>query len=162
MADLTPKRTTAADTNENDDVLSILNRETQEAVRRVAEQLHIPSVPRSGPEASSKYRLVCQAYEARRERAEIFDADLFADPAWDILLAMYREHLAHRPMTLSDALTAADVPHTTAMRWLAVLTNRGMVARGSSSDVMELTAEALEKLEAYMERLRTKSLMRVV
>ena len=62
MADLTPKSTDPAKTDaESDDVLSILNREVQEAVRRVAEQLRIPNEPRSGPEASSKYRLVCQA-----------------------------------------------------------------------------------------------------
>lgn len=163
MADLMPKGITPANSNgDGDDVISILNREVQEAVHRVAEQLHIPTEPRSGPEASAKYRLVCQAYEARRERVEVFDADLFADPAWDILLALYREHLASRAMTVAEAAAAADAPLTVAIRWVDVLERRGLVFRPSSPDRLKLTPAAVDKLEAYMERLRTKSLMRLI
>lgn len=158
MADLTFKGA-PPDGNE---LLSILNREAQNAIHRIAEQLNLPSGPRNGPEASSTYRLVCQAYQARRERAEIFDADLFADPAWDILLALFCSHLAERQMTLQDAINCAAVPESTARRWLTVLERRDLIRSIAHGNRVELTPSAISKLETYVERLRKKSLMRVI
>lgn len=161
MGDLTSVDPTPENKIEQrDDLLSILNREAEGAIQRIAEQLNLSQEPPRGPEASSKYRLVCQAYEARRQRTEIFDADLFADPAWDILLASFREHLAVRPFTLGDAIAAADVPPSTGARWVKLLERRGLLTL--RDDRFELTSAAILKLEAYMERLRTKSLMRVI
>jgi hypothetical protein len=168
MADLSPDDASdGIGEDEPDDLLSILNRETQEAIKRIAEQLQLSDKPRTGLERNSKYRLVCQAYEARRERTELFDADLFADPAWDILLAMYRDHLAGRPQTVSSAVWAADTPFTTGLRWLRVLENRGLVSRidnpnDARSALVELTPLAINKMETYLERLRTKSSMRAI
>jgi len=158
MADLTFKGS-LPDENE---LLSILNREIQNAIHRIAEQLNLPSERRSGPEASSTYRLVCQAYQARREREDMFDADLFADPAWDILLALFCSHLADRQMTLQDAIKSAAVPESTARRWLTALERRGLIRSVAHEDRVQLTPSAISKLEAYVERLRKKSLMRVI
>jgi hypothetical protein len=168
MADLSPDvRSEGPAEHEPDDLLAILNRETQEAVRRIADQLQLSGKSTAGPEGSAKFRLVSQAYEARRERKELFDADLFADPAWDILLAMYRDHLAGLTITVSSAVWAADTPFTTGLRWLRVMEERGLVTRTENptdarSALVELTPVALDKMETYLERLRTKSLMRVI
>jgi DNA-binding MarR family transcriptional regulator len=161
MADYRPTGKPPANANASgDDLISLLNREAKEAIQRIAEHLHLSERPRTGLEADWKYRLVSQAYVARRERAGIFDANLFADPAWDILLAMFREHLAGRRMSADAAIEASDVPPSTGARWLGTLERRGLVTK--IEDRVELTPAALEKLETYLERLRTQALMRVV
>ena len=164
MADLHRAGLDTPQTVEDDDLLSILNKEAQEAVRRIADHLHLPHEPRSGPERSAKYRLVCQAFAARRERKQFFDADLFGEPVWDLLLLMYREHLGGRELTRAQATQVPDVPPSTAARWIGVLERRGLVSSDSDDDagMVKLTGTALTKLEAYMEELRTKSLMRVI
>ena len=164
MADIRAVSPDCSQPADEEDLLALLNRETQEAVRRIADRLHLADQPRSGPEGSSKYRLVCQAYQARRERTQFFDADLFGEPVWDLLLAMYREHLRGRNLSVEQVADAADVPSSTADRWIEVLERRNLISRRPRSETafVELTAAALTKLEAYMEQLRTKSLMRLI
>lgn len=58
-------------------------------------------------------------------------------------------------------LEAADVPRSPATRWVGLLEHRGLITKSSPPHV-DLTTAAVEKLEAYVERLRTKSLMRVI
>jgi hypothetical protein len=165
MADLNPANSKRLQPPQDDeDVLGVVSREAQEAVRRIAQKLHIPAEPRSGPEADPKYRLVCQAYEARRDRKDFFDADLFGEPVWDLLLAMYRDTVLSREMTVESTAETADVPHSTAIRWIAVMHQRGLVTISDEEQgrTIALTETALAKLDAYLERLRTKSLMRVI
>jgi hypothetical protein len=66
---------------------------------------------------------------ARRARDELLGADLFADPAWDMLLDLFACHLEGRPVSVTDACIAACVPPTTALRWLARLEHGGVVVR---------------------------------
>lgn len=66
---------------------------------------------------------------ARRLRDEHFPADLFADPAWDILLDLMSARLERKRVTVSSLCVAAAVPPTTALRWIAVLTERGLLVR---------------------------------
>lgn len=72
---------------------------------------------------------VRQTIRARRTREQLLGKDLFADPAWDILLELYACTLEQRRMTVSDASSATTVPISTALRWLAKLSNDGLVIR---------------------------------
>jgi DNA-binding MarR family transcriptional regulator len=74
---------------------------------------------------------VLSILSARRRRAKFFDADLFADPAWDILLELYAAELAQRRMTVNQVCIGAAVPPTTALRWINMLEQRGMILRRS-------------------------------
>lgn len=65
----------------------------------------------------------------RRRREKLFGQDLFADAAWDIMLDLYRAHLAKKTISVSSACIAAHVPPTTALRWLAVLEERNLIVR---------------------------------
>lgn len=65
----------------------------------------------------------------RRSRDELFAEPIFADPAWDILLDLYAAHLENSSVSVSSACIAAAVPGTTALRWLTMLTERGLVHR---------------------------------
>lgn len=65
----------------------------------------------------------------RDRRASFFNADLFADPAWDILLYLYRAELEQRRVSVSSCCIAANVPPTTALRWINRLLREGMIER---------------------------------
>lgn len=73
--------------------------------------------------------LVRRVQKARKIRATFFGEDLFGDPAWDILLELYSCELGQQRISVSSASAAADVPATTALRWMAVLEEKNLVAR---------------------------------
>ena len=66
---------------------------------------------------------------ARRTRARYLAPELFAEPAWDILLYLLRAELAHERISVSNACTAAAVPQSTGLRWLKTLEQHGLVLR---------------------------------
>ncbi len=80
-------------------------------------------------EREATHKRLRRILRARRVRAEFFDGDLFADPAWDILLELYACELAQRRMSVSDVCIASAVPATTALRWIRTLEHRGLVER---------------------------------
>ncbi len=64
---------------------------------------------------------------ARRLRARYFPEELFADPAWDMLLDLLQAEIAHLRVPVSSLCIAAAVPATTALRWLKAMTVPGPV-----------------------------------
>jgi hypothetical protein len=66
---------------------------------------------------------------ARRMRGDFLTNDLFADPAWDMLLDLLAARLEHERVSVSSLCIASAVPPTTALRWLRTLSDRGMVVR---------------------------------
>lgn len=66
---------------------------------------------------------------ARRLREQLLAADLFADPAWDIMLDLMAARLEHRQVSVSSLCIAAAVPPTTALRWIRNLTDIGLLQR---------------------------------
>lgn len=67
----------------------------------------------------------------RRLRDRFFNADLFADPAWDMLLDLMAARLEGRQVAVSSLCIAASVPPTTALRWIRTMTDRGLFVRHS-------------------------------
>lgn len=65
----------------------------------------------------------------RRMREHYFPADLFADPAWDMLLDLYAARLERQPVSVSSLCIAAAVPATTALRWIKTMTDAGLFLR---------------------------------
>ncbi|RST31910.1 MarR family transcriptional regulator [Sphingomonas ginkgonis] len=66
---------------------------------------------------------------ARRLRANYFSADLFADPAWDMLLDLLQAEIAQHRVPVSSLCIAAAVPSTTALRWIKTMTDSGLLHR---------------------------------
>ena len=68
-------------------------------------------------------------YRARQRRGRLFRADLFSEPAWDMLLDLaINKALGRRVSSLSLCL-AARTPATTGLRWIARLEGYGMLRR---------------------------------
>jgi hypothetical protein len=66
---------------------------------------------------------------ARRMRDQYLPADLFADPAWDMMLDLLAAQLAGQRVSVSSLCIAAAVPPTTALRWIRQLSDRAIFAR---------------------------------
>ena len=91
---------------------------------------------------------------ARRLRARYFQEELFADPAWDMLLDLLQAEIAHLPVPVSSLCIAAAVPATTALRWLKTMVTQGLfVRRADPHDgrrvFVELSPGASQALRRY-------------
>lgn len=96
-------------------------------------------------------------YAARAERAKFLGADLFGEPAWDILLSLYVAEHEDRRMKISAACNESGVPASTALRWIERLIELKLLKRfqnhlDSRSSFVELTEEGLQKMEQVLER----------
>lgn len=74
-------------------------------------------------------RLVRQIIAQRQARAKFFPADLFADPAWDMLLDLTAARAEHRRVSVTSLCIASGVPATTALRWIRQMTDAGLLER---------------------------------
>lgn len=74
-------------------------------------------------------RLIRQIIRQRQLRARFFDADLFADPAWDILLDLAAARAEHKRVSVTSLCIASGVPPTTALRWISQMTEGGLLVR---------------------------------
>jgi DNA-binding MarR family transcriptional regulator len=94
---------------------------------------------------------------ARDLRRTIFDAHIFGEPAWDMLLALYVMDNIQRRLSMAELSKYADVPPTTALRWLNYLETRDLIWRHSSSvDKRYVYVELSHKGRAGMDRYFTE------
>ncbi len=82
----------------------------------------VSTVPVSAGEVRAMIR-------ARRLRERFFLADLFADPAWDMLLDLFAARIERTQVAVSSLCIAAAVPPTTALRTIRAMTATGLLTR---------------------------------
>ncbi len=118
-----------------------------------AEPRHfVPQTQADAPPVSAD--TVRAVIRARRLRSRFFADDLFADPAWDMLLDLLQAEIAQLRVPVSSLCIAAAVPATTALRWLKAMTDKGLfVRRADPHDgrrvFVELAPEASVALRRY-------------
>lgn len=94
-------------------------------------------------------------YRKRRLRERMFESpDLFADPAWDILIDLFIAYEEGKEISVSSVCIASAVPPTTALRWIKILEETGNILRYQDpSDArrifISLSEASVEKLRAY-------------
>lgn len=98
--------------------------------------------------------VVRKVIRARRLRARYFREDLFADPAWDMLLDLLQAEISHLRVPVSSLCIAAAVPATTALRWLKTMVKQGLfVRRADPHDgrrvFVELAPQTSDALRRY-------------
>lgn len=110
------------------------------------------------PDDASVAGKVRSIQRARINRSRLFDPDLFADPAWDILLDLYASSLEQRRVSVAGLGAASGVPATTSLRWVTVLEERELIVRrtdpldGRRVFVM-LTAKGSSIMREYFQTL---------
>ena len=122
------------------------------AAPQAIEPVHQGDAPAVSPET------VRSVIRARRLRARYFAEDLFADPAWDMLLDLLQAEIAHLRVPVSSLCIAAAVPATTALRWLKTMVTKGLfVRRADPHDgrrvFVELAPETSRALRNYFAEL---------
>jgi DNA-binding MarR family transcriptional regulator len=108
--------------------------------------------------AADAAELVSQIIRARQKRATFFGSELFADPAWDIMLELFLGQLTQRKMAASDLSIATPVPMSTALRWVEKLAEGGWIRRRPDpSDYrrmfVELSAQGSAAMQAWIDEL---------
>jgi DNA-binding MarR family transcriptional regulator len=108
--------------------------------------------PGEAPNVSAE--TVRAVIRARRLRARYFSEDLFADPAWDMLLDLLQAEIAQLRVPVSSLCIAAAVPATTALRWLKTMVSKGLfIRRADPHDgrrvFVELAPGASQALRRY-------------
>ena len=91
----------------------------------------------------------------RRMRDRYFRSDLFADPAWDMLLDLMAARLERMRVAVSSLCIAAAVPPTTALRWIKTMSENGMFVRVADPEdgrrvFIELSDGAAVAMNAYL------------
>jgi hypothetical protein len=69
---------------------------------------------------------VASVISARSARALYLRAELFADPVWDIMLHLLHGEIMHRPVSISSACLASELPERVGLRWLNTMVQRGL------------------------------------
>lgn len=108
----------------------------------------------------SNDELAAVLYRERRLRAQAFDARLFGEPAWDLLLDLFVQQARGHVVSVSSACIAADVPATTGLRWLEILLAEGLVERRVDPHDMRrrlvsLSAEGERRMQDYLRAIGT-------
>lgn len=141
-------------------------RQLSDEVGRIASTLaRLSTGPASSPRATDlppatadlpqvSAETVRSVIRARRLRARYFEEEMFADPAWDMLLDLLQAEIAQLRVPVSSLCIAAAVPATTALRWLKTMTSQGIfVRRADPHDgrrvFVELAPEAGQALRRY-------------
>jgi DNA-binding MarR family transcriptional regulator len=117
------------------------------------------------PEQSSRFALhagtdtqlqidVRRALSVRQLRKRMFGMENFSGPPWEILLHLFDAHTAQRRETVGNTWLGADIPASTALRWLKRLEDTGMVhLRDDPCDArrrfVELAPRGIDAMTAY-------------
>lgn len=96
--------------------------------------------------------------KARRLREEVFGADMFSDPAWDILLDLYAADAKGERVQITSLSVAARVPHSTAIRWARIMTRAGLLIRERDPKDgrrihISLSPETRKMMKDYLDRI---------
>lgn len=102
-------------------------------------------------------RYIRATMKARLVRGQVFETELFRDPAWDMLLDLYDAHLQKRVTSVSSLCIAAQVPATTGLRYIAAMEKEALVTRRRDAIdqrrvLIEATPIAIEGVEKVARR----------
>jgi hypothetical protein len=84
---------------------------------------------RAAPDELPDPKLVRRIIRQRQLRGRFLDPELFADPAWDMLLDLTAAAAERVRVSVTSLCIAASVPPTTALRWIRQMTEAGLLRR---------------------------------
>jgi hypothetical protein len=119
--------------------------------------------PDTGPPVEIAPAEIRAVIRARRMRAQFFADELFADPAWDMLLDLFAAGLERRQVSVSSLCIAAAVPPTTALRWIGTLHDAGLFERQADPTdrrraYIGLSSKGIEGMRSYASAVKRAGL----
>jgi DNA-binding MarR family transcriptional regulator len=108
---------------------------------------------------ASQAQLIEVLIASRQLRSRFFDEDLFFDPAWSILIDLYRADLQGANLSVSAVCIGSGVPETTALRYIRLMEQRGLLQRIADQNdrrrfFIKLSPDAFDKLSRYFDKVR--------
>lgn len=99
----------------------------------------------------------------RRRRDSMFPLAEFGEPAWDMLLDLYVQHVEGQKVSITSLCAAAGVPTTTALRWLDAMVAQGLFTRSPDSldgrrVIVNLTPDIITAIEYFLTDMRQRAL----
>lgn len=100
--------------------------------------------------------IVSRIIRARKARAEHFRLDLFSDPAWDMLLALFVASVRGQIVTATELAEATATSIPSAARWIDVLERDGLLQRkpepaSLGQDIVELGSRGMAAIYNWIE-----------
>jgi hypothetical protein len=114
-----------------------------------------PAIARTAPAQVVRAADIRTMLRLRRQRDYLFEGELFADPAWDMMLDLMAAKIERLKVAVSSLCIAAAVPPTTALRWIRTLTDLGIFVRVADPTdgrrvFIELSEAAATKIMDYL------------
>jgi hypothetical protein len=81
------------------------------------------------PRARIYRNAVARLDRLQHRRRTIFPKSLFSDPAWDIVVELFKAHFSQQRMSIMILSRAAGVAPTTTLRWVNCLVDRNIAVR---------------------------------
>ncbi|WP_245647587.1 MarR family transcriptional regulator [Novosphingobium lentum] len=111
--------------------------------------------------------LARELYAERRRRHRFFAPDLFGEPTWDLLLDLFIATSEERRVPTTSACIGANVPPTTALRWLRILESRGLIEREDDGrdgrrTFVRLSAKGMAAMDAFLGSTRSDLLVQLM
>lgn len=111
-------------------------------------------------------RLIRQIIRQRQLRDRFFNSELFGDPVWDMLLDLAAATSEYCRVSVTSLCIASRVPPTTALRWIGVMTDEGLLQRVEDPQdrrraFISLTDDAVNAIARYFEALEPAARMLV-
>jgi len=111
-----------------------------------------PTVER---DAAARLDLARVLLDQRRLRRDFLPDELFHEPAWDMLLALYLAWHEGRTMNVKTLVGASDAPVTTSQRWIDHLAKLNLATRvvdpaDRRRIEVSLSQSGLQAIEAYL------------
>lgn len=108
---------------------------------------------------TSALEFIKSLQKQRARRSEIVDSPLFSDPAWDILLDLVAARLGGQTVSVSSACAAAQVPFSTALRYVNRLVKEGLANREADPndrrrDLLALSDRGFKLMDHYINSIR--------
>jgi hypothetical protein len=120
-----------------------------------ATAMAVVGTPSEGEGEKLDAGMIRSIIRARRLRDHFFRSELFADPAWDMLLDLLAARVERQRVAVSSLCIAAAVPPTTALRWIKTLCDQGLFVRVADPEdgrrvFIELSVETATMMEGYL------------
>jgi hypothetical protein len=110
---------------------------------------------------------ILEIIQARAARPAFLNVDIFHDPAWDMLLALFAANLGGRSMTVGSLCLASRIPESTAKRYIKYLGGQGLLLQEGEEDYEErgnvqLSKKGIGGMESYFDHLNSGKFPEVI
>ena len=109
--------------------------------------------PQDGAKRPNLQKAIEAAIRARALRPDYVPSELLQDPAWDMLLELFRAEVSGEQATASLLSKAAGVSTGSGLRWIDALVAKGLCLKGNRGDdgrmLVKLSSSGSEALRAY-------------